>query len=209
MKEKTTTTIMTGTIRNNTSKARTSHVKRERSQNRRATSVPTECDSWEKRKSAGRRQFSYTDAPHGRACHRRASEFRRRGGAKSRRNRHRERTDKMEARWEMCESEPHSPTPPPVVKKETTPHRTILIVDNPDLRIKLGNDRFNLKNTYTHDVDGHACLARFSYNTGEWRIVPLRHFVDHPEDLELQCRLDPHLYWATKVRVVPSRRSQR
>ena len=103
---------MTGTIRNNTSKARTSQVNRERAQNRRATSVPTGCDSWEQRKSVGRRQFSYTDAPHGRACHRNASEFNRRDAAKSRRNRHRERTDKMEARWEICDSEPHNPTPP-------------------------------------------------------------------------------------------------
>ena len=165
---------MTGTIRNNTSKARTSQVNRERVQNRRATSVPTGCDSWEQRKSVGRRQFSYTDAPHGRPCHRNASEFKRRDAAKSRRNRHRERTDKMEARWEMCESEPHNPTPPPVVKKEGPT----------SLFLKLGSDRFHLKKTYTHDVDGVACLARYSYDTGEWRVVPLGHFMDYPEDLE-------------------------
>ena len=165
---------MTGTIRTNTSKARTSHVKRERPQNRRATSVPAECDSWEQRQSAGRKQFSYTNAPHGRACHRSSSEFKRRDAAKSRRDRQRERTDKMASRWEMCDSEPHNPTSSSVVRKENTT----------ELHLKLGSDRFHLKNTYTCDVGDEACLAKFSTVYGEWRVVSIDYFMDHPEDLK-------------------------
>ena len=198
---------MTATIRRNLSRPRTHHVNRERSQNRRATGVSIECDSWQQRNGVGRRQFSYTSAPHGRACVRNGREFRHRSAAKNRRHRHMERKAKMDTLWDICESEPHIPTSSLLVKaetapklfgfiskgkttlcsvreKETTPRHRSLIIDKPELGIKLGSDRFHLKNTYTLAVYGEMCLARFSYNTGEWRVVPLGHFMDYPTNLQ-------------------------
>ena len=83
------------TIRNCSSRPSTSRVNRERTQKRMTINVCTDSDSWMKRNSAGRKSFSYVNAPHGRACFKNSSEFKRRHSAKANRDRKRERQDKF------------------------------------------------------------------------------------------------------------------
>lgn len=83
------------TIRNNSSNPNTSNVNRERTQKRMTTNVCANSDSWKTRNSAGRKSFSYTNSPHGRACFKNSSEFKRRHSAKANLNRKREREDKL------------------------------------------------------------------------------------------------------------------
>lgn len=181
-------TTMGKTIRNCSSRPSTSRVNRERTQKRMTINVCTDSDSWMKRNSAGRKSFSYVNAPHGRACFKNSSEFKRRHSAKANRDRKREREDKFNRftdnlpednqTWYQAEDEDSWNNWTQELEKDSLVYQKELdeeskYADDYALVMKFGSDTVRLPNTFTYSNNyllTGDCLVRCI--GGRWLVLP-------------------------------------